>query len=83
MKTKVTGENLEQIRMTLPLDQAAELIPGCVVWRWRMGTGAYACGTVWPNGRTAICYGGDSVWGERAGTTVETDNGESEVLYED
>ena len=66
----VTAANTETVREGLPCDQAAELIVGCRTW------GTYVRGqrgqiTVWPDGRCAVCAGGDSVWGDwddRSGT---------------
>ena len=44
-------------------DQARELEIGCVTWAVLYGSQRGQM-TVWPNGRGAVCWGSDSVWGD-------------------
>jgi len=45
-------------------DQARELVPGCITWGITYAGGQGGQMTEWPSGRGAVCFGGDSVWGE-------------------
>lgn len=63
-KHTVTVDNIDSIRETMAaIDQADELIPGCETWGILHG-GNRGQITIWPNGRGAVSYGGDSLWGE-------------------
>lgn len=63
-RTLVTAENIEEIKGQLPTDQAEELVVGCESWTGINANGHRYYMTIWPNGRGAICWGGDSVWGD-------------------
>lgn len=62
----VTEENINDVRLTMSAnDQRDALEPGC----WTAGIYYQPAGqrgqiTRWPNGRGAICFGGDSHWGD-------------------
>ena len=70
----VTESNISEIAEIMPCDIRAELRVGCIVSR---AVGAWLC--VWTDtGRGAVCYGGDSAWGdynetERTITLDDTD----------
>ena len=60
MTTIVTAANIDIAREQLPaLDQRAELEIGCETWTFDGG-----CMTIWPNGRGAVCWNGNSLWGD-------------------
>ena len=66
---KVTTENINVIRESIPADQAAELRPGCITGRFDGGHM-----TVWPDEqRAAISYGADSHWADYSGTPFDND----------
>lgn len=60
----ITAENIEQMKDQLPGDQARELAIGCRTWGVTYAGSCRGQITVWPNGRGAVCLGGDSVWGD-------------------
>jgi hypothetical protein len=62
----ITSENLEDIREQVSTcDQARALIVGCRTWGIFYEPGRQRGQmTVWPNGRGAIDFGGDSIWGD-------------------
>jgi hypothetical protein len=62
--TVVTGENVDAIGAFMPCDQYAEIVPGCVTWGITHSGGRGGQMTVWPNGRGAVAWGGNSRWGE-------------------
>lgn len=60
----------------LPVDQAREWEPDCQTWPIYYAGGQRGQMTVWPNGRGAVSWGGDSAWGEWDGATLVLDSGE-------
>lgn len=71
--TIVTADNIDVARESCQaIDQRKELIVGCRTWDTTTGSM-----TVWPNGRAAVCFGGDSVWGDwdDKSRTLKTDDG--------
>jgi hypothetical protein len=85
---EVTEDNLDEARdACAAIDQENELIPGARTWGILSdGTGERGQMTRWPNGRGAICNGGDSIWGDWANVR-RIDNGAEieieEVLWPD
>lgn len=65
--TLVTVDNLEQMMRLVPCDIADELIPGCEIWYERSNDGTIVDLARWPDGRGAICFGGNSTWGDWRG----------------
>lgn len=73
----VTADNLDDAREAcIALDQRRELEPGCETWDITYAGGQSGQMTRWPNGRGAICRGGNSDWGDWAGDTLILDSGE-------
>jgi hypothetical protein len=73
----VTADNLEAAKEAcIALDQRRELEPGCETWGITYAGGQRGQMTRWPNGRGAICRGGDSDWGDWDGDTLILDCGE-------
>lgn len=60
-----------------PEDQSREFAPGCIYWRPGRWNAERPHITVWPNGRVAVCQGGDSQWGKWR------DGMQPEILLED
>ena len=60
----ITADNLYGVKESLPGDQSRELSIGCRTWGIVYEGGQRGQITIWPNGRGAICFGGDSVWGD-------------------
>ncbi|GAA5514755.1 hypothetical protein Dcar01_03516 [Deinococcus carri] len=71
----VTAENIKDAREMLPLDQGTELETGCETWGILYTGGQRGQMTRWPNGRGAVCFGGDSEWGDWDGEILTTDDG--------
>lgn len=70
----ITPENIETAKEDCPpLDIRAELVPGCTYWRAEYGYMA-----IWPSGRGAVCFGGDSDWGEWEQGYLMLDNPDSD-----
>jgi hypothetical protein len=73
----VDQDNIEHVRDNVyALDQAEALEPGCETWGITCAGGQRGQMTRWPNGRGAICRGGDSDWGDWHGDTLILDSGE-------
>jgi hypothetical protein len=76
----VTESNIEDIReMMASCDQASEIYPGCVTWGIQYSGGQRGQMTVYPEtGRAAVCFGGDSIWGDWSETDAQLidDNGQ-------
>jgi len=73
---EVTPDNLELVRENVPaIDQAERLEPGCETWGIIYRGGQRGQMTRWPDGRGAVCWGGDSDWGEWLGDDLHLDNG--------
>lgn len=71
--TTITSDNLEALN--LPVDQSAEAVPGCVVYRWATAFGP-ATLTVWPDDdRGAFATNADSQWGAWDGDKLTMDDG--------
>ena len=72
----VTEDNIEQVRrdMAAP-DQARELEIGCTTWGFLRADGQRGQLTRWPNGRGAVCWGGNSHWGIWRGRRLTLDDG--------
>lgn len=66
MHYHVTAENLETVKSEMTaLDQIKDVEPGCETWAITYEGGQRGQMTVWPKtGRGAICFGGDSEWGD-------------------
>lgn len=80
MVTEVTSDNLKDAQEDCrPLDIRAELIAGCKYWDIDGGWMA-----LWPNGRGAVCFGGDSTWGdwERGLLSIDDPYPESCINYD-
>lgn len=94
---KLTSEHIEQIKVNgsymegnivvgMPCDMAAEIEVGCEHWTTETYNDAgYINGSVdmcrWPNGRGAICYGGNSHFGDWNGSVLVLDaDPEDEVI---
>ena len=85
---KVTQENLEAAHDECPtIDIRNELSPGAEYWTGRgepdeegYYNGPYPILASWPNGRGAICYGGDSNWGD---WVTDSDSDSRELLLDD
>jgi hypothetical protein len=60
----VTEENIGGMEAWMPPDQMAELVPECITWGFLYGEGQRGQMTIWPNGRGAVEWGGDSHWGQ-------------------
>jgi hypothetical protein len=68
MHWTVTEENIEQAREDCAaIDQRDELAVGCETWEIKTPEGQRGQMTRWPDGRGAICLGGDSQWGNFGG----------------
>jgi hypothetical protein len=63
---RVTDENFDAaLASCAALDQRAELDVGCETWGILYDGSQRGQMTVWPmDGRGAVCYGGDSFWGD-------------------
>lgn len=63
---KIDESNISSVReiMSAALDQAREAVIGCETWCIVYGGGSRGQMTRWPNGRGAVCFGGESLWGE-------------------
>jgi hypothetical protein len=76
----VTESNIEDIReMMAAGDQAEEIYPGCVTWGIQYSGGQRGQMTVYPKtGRAAVCFGGDSIWGDwsESDAQMTDDNGQ-------
>lgn len=60
----VTERNIDEaMAQCIALDQRMELVPGCVTWAIEYGEGQRGQMTIWPDGRGAVMWGGDSRWG--------------------
>ena len=60
-----TESDLEDAREEVStVDQADLLVVGCQTWGVIQADGNRGQMTIWPNGRGAVCYGGDSDWGD-------------------
>ena len=62
----ITADNINAMRDTLPGDQAKEIEIGCRTWPITYGGSCRGQMTVWPTGRGAVEFGGDSIWGDWA-----------------
>ena len=62
--TTITADNIDAIREQIAGDQARELEVGCKTWNIAYRGSCSGNFTVWPNGRGAVEFGGDSVWGD-------------------
>ncbi len=62
MKTRITKENLDQIKKKAPEDLAGELEAGCESWPFQQGNKKGQM-VVWPSGRAAIEKNGKAEWG--------------------
>jgi len=62
----ITEENIIMMKeYVLPLDQRAEIRPGCITWRIMDAEGRIGQMTIWPDtDRGAISWGGNSAWGD-------------------
>lgn len=64
-RTTLTVTNIERIKALMPIDQAAEAVVRCETWSFYYQPGNQAGQfTVWPNGRGAVFFGGNSLWGD-------------------
>lgn len=73
----VDQDNIEHVKNNMSaLDQAEALEPGCETWGITYDGGQRGQMTRWPNGRGAICRGGDSDWGDWDGDILILDCGE-------
>lgn len=61
--TLITRDNIDSLEVAVN-DQRDELEDGCQTWAITYGGGQRGDMTVWPNGRGAVSWGGDSVWGD-------------------
>jgi hypothetical protein len=78
-KILVTADNLETVRVEMAaVDQREELVPGCATWAITYEGGQRGQMTIWPGGRGAVAWGGDSQWGEwdERTRTLHLDTGE-------
>jgi hypothetical protein len=63
--TVVSEQNIADVKAHMSVvDQREALEIGCLTWGILYGTGQSGQITVWPNGRAAICTGGDSEFGD-------------------
>ena len=72
----VTRENIDGLKEQMPIDQGLEITPGCITWGIMYEPGGQRGQmTAWPDGRGALCLGGDSAWGDWDAelTTLYTD----------
>lgn len=60
---------VDQAPSGVPVDQALVWENGCETWPIFYSGGQRGQMTVWPNGRGAVAWGGDSQWGEWNATT--------------
>jgi len=58
------------------IDQREALSAGCESWSIMYGGGQVGWMTRWPNGRGAVCWGGDSSWGDWGSDGLHLDNNE-------
>lgn len=74
--TAVTAENLEDAKEgCVAISQRDELAPGCETWGILYEGGQRGQMSRWPNGRGAVCYGADSLWGDWNGEVLVLDDG--------
>jgi hypothetical protein len=73
MKVSVTKENIDDIRMLIPCDQAKYLKVGCTVWRICQEEGSICFMITFPDAlRGAVSWGGcPSKWGDWDDETQE------------
>jgi hypothetical protein len=63
--TVVTEANIDDVKDGMPIDMGEELRPGCLVWNVIADSGEGGWMAVWPDtDRGAICWGGNSIWGD-------------------
>ncbi len=81
-KVTICNEDLMKERVAAG-DQAEELVPGCETWGiiYQPGNQRGQM-TRWPNGRGAVCFGGDSQWGDWVDDKLHIDD-TGEVYDED
>ena len=58
-----THEDLDAAKESIPRDQAECLEIGCTTWGIIYQGGQRGQITIWPDTRTAVCFGGNSDWG--------------------
>ncbi len=85
---RVTEENLHEVKVSLPEDQAQMLHPGCETWPVFPFKGTAGHITVWPQSeRAAVCWGDGSFWGKWKGEdrVIELDEpvGERQVVVDE
>lgn len=74
-RTLVTAENIGEAKETLnAADQSKELEIGCEIWLIQHSGSIKGYFTAWPNGRGAVEFGGDSVWGDLVGEKLYTED---------
>ena len=81
---KITKENIEEARHSCAaLDQARELTPGAETWGiiYQPGNQRGQMSR-WPDGRGAVSFGSDSIWGNWEGDVLVTDE-EEDVYYDE
>ncbi len=84
-KIIVTRENLDEAREDCSaLDQRVELKVGCETWGITYSGGQRGQMTVWPyENRGAVCWGGDSAWGDWDASTKTLTLDSGELVNED
>ena len=77
----VTATNIETIKEIMgACDQMAVISPGCITWGILYSGGQRGQMTVYPEtGRAAVCFGGDSIWGDwdEHARQITDDNGQT------